>query len=163
MLAACESVPSRAVVLAAPTPERSTATAAVAGPAANDNLNAVAWMQTSVEFRLLAGQAWRSALMQLDRAIKTPGWDALSTQDRNHPSLGLPLAVIVDVDETVLDNSPYQARLIRDGRAYDESTWSQWEHLWKMSASLDLKKCTITIHTNKDGLMYHEFSNIQPL
>jgi len=44
-----------------------------------------------------------------------------------------------------------------------ESTWSQWEHLWKMSASLDLKKCTITIHTNKDGLMYHEFSNVQPL
>jgi len=44
-----------------------------------------------------------------------------------------------------------------------ESTWSQWDHLWKMSASLDLKKCTITINTNKDGLMIHEFSNIQSL
>ena len=32
------------------------------------------------------------------------------------PATGLPPAVIVDVDETVLDNSPYQARLVRDGK-----------------------------------------------
>jgi acid phosphatase len=30
------------------------------------------------------------------------------------------------VDETVLDNSPYQARLLRDGLEYDEVTWAQW-------------------------------------
>ena len=36
------------------------------------------------------------------------------------------MAVIVDIDETVLDNSPYQARLIRDGAAYDEVTWGDW-------------------------------------
>ena len=44
-----------------------------------------------------------------------------------------------------------------------ETPWSQWDHLWKMSGSLDMKKCTITINTNKNGLMIHEFSNIQPL
>lgn len=99
---------------------------AAAGPAANDNLNAVAWVQTSVEFRLLAGQVWRSALVQLDRAIKTPGWDALTAEDRNSPLQGKPLAVIVDIDETMLDNSPYQARLVRDGKSYNEVTWSDW-------------------------------------
>jgi hypothetical protein len=41
-----------------------------------------------------------------------------------------------------------------------EFTWDQWEHLWKMSGSLDLKKCTITIDTNLEGLMAHQFSNI---
>lgn len=45
----------------------------------------------------------------------------------------------------------------------EEFAWSQWDHLWKMKGSLDLTKCTITINTNKDGLMVHEFSNIQPL
>ena len=45
----------------------------------------------------------------------------------------------------------------------EEFPWSQWEHLWKMSGSLDLKTCTITVNTNKEGLMVHEFSNIAPL
>jgi hypothetical protein len=44
-----------------------------------------------------------------------------------------------------------------------EFTWDQWEHLWKMSGSLDMKKCTITINTNLEGLMAHQFSNIVPL
>lgn len=129
LLAACDTLPTRtvstpqpAVVEQAPSTE-----AEPAGPAANDNLNAVAWFQTSVEFRLVAGQTWRSALFQLDRAIKTPAWDALSREDRPVPlGVGLPLAVIVDIDETVLDNSPYQARLVRDGKSYDEFTWSKW-------------------------------------
>lgn len=99
---------------------------AAAGPAANDNLNAVAWMQASVEYRLLAGQTFRSGLHQLDRALKTPDWDALVPEERANAAEGLPPAVIVDIDEAVLDNSPYQARLVRDGRHYDEFTWDAW-------------------------------------
>ena len=127
-LAACETLPGRASAAPAPAPatEVEPAAAVLAGPAGNDNLNAVAWMQTSVEFRLIAGQTWRGALAQLDRAIKTPSWDALTKEDRATPATGLPLAIIVDVDETVLDNSPYQARLLRDGKFYDEFTWSEW-------------------------------------
>lgn len=45
----------------------------------------------------------------------------------------------------------------------EEFSWSQWDHLWKMKATLDLTTCTITINTNKEGLMVHEFSNVQPL
>ncbi len=44
-----------------------------------------------------------------------------------------------------------------------EFPWSQWDHLWKMSGSLDLKKCTITIDTNLENMMVHQFSNIVPL
>lgn len=123
-LAACETLPTR--TQATPAPVAETPVAVPIGPVANDNLNAVAWMQTSVEFRLIAGQAWRGALVQLDRAIKTPNWDALTKEDRTTPFAGLPPAVIVDVDETVLDNTPYQARLLRDGKSFDEFTWSQW-------------------------------------
>jgi 5'-nucleotidase (lipoprotein e(P4) family) len=124
LLSSCDTLPTRAHA----TPESGTGST-IAGQAAktpNDNLNAVAWMQTSVEFRLIAGQTWRGALVQLDRAIKTPGWDALTKEDRANPAKGLPPAIIVDVDETMLDNSPYQARLIRDGQSYNEATWAEW-------------------------------------
>jgi acid phosphatase len=100
--------------------------AAAAGAVANDNLNAVAWMQASVEYRLLAGQTWRAALNQLDRAIKTPTWDALPREERSGTLDGLGLAVIVDIDETVLDNTPFQARLVRDDSDFDEAAWARW-------------------------------------
>ena len=122
-LAACDTLPQRA----SSEPGPGTAPAGtLAGPPANDDLNAVAWMQTSVEFRLIAGQTWRSALVQLDRAIKAPAWDALTKEDRAKPATGLPPAIIVDVDETVLDNTPYQARLVRDGKSFDEATFGAW-------------------------------------
>lgn len=127
LLAGCDTVPTRAVATPAPSAPAEAATpAAPTGPAANDNLNAVVWMQTSVEFRLLAGQAFRGALMQLDRALKSPGWDALPKEDRANIAAGLPPAVIVDVDETVLDNTPYQARLVRDDKGFDDFTWNAW-------------------------------------
>lgn len=44
-----------------------------------------------------------------------------------------------------------------------EFAWSQWDHLWKMKGDLDSKKATITIDTNKDNLMIHEFSNVTNL
>lgn len=123
-LAACQTAPTpRPAAEPAPVP---APVAAPAGPAANDNLNAVAWIQAAEEYRLLAGQTFRSALVQLDRAIKTPGWDALVPSERANPADGLPPAVIVDIDETVLDNSPYQARLVRDGGSYNEVTWDAW-------------------------------------
>ena len=122
-LAACDTMPQRSG--SSPTGGVVTGTAQ-AGPAPNDNLNAIAWMQTSVEFRLIAGQTWRGALVQLDKAIKTPSWDALTKEDRLTPAAGLPKAVIVDIDETMLDNTPYGARLVRDGRSHDEAAFSQW-------------------------------------
>ena len=131
-LAGCQLMSTRTVVETTgdgtlPSPAETAPRAAVApGPAANDNLNAVAWVQTALEYRLIAGQTWRAALTQLDRALATPDWDALVPDERANPATGLPPAVIVDIDETVLDNSPYQARLVRDGLAYDEVTWDAW-------------------------------------
>ena len=34
--------------------------------------------------------------------------------------------MVLDIDETVLDNSPYQARLVRDGLEYSDPTWDAW-------------------------------------
>ena len=133
LLAGCETLPTHVVAtpaaLPAIAPVRSDEVippAAPAGPVANDNLNAVAWMQTAVEFRLITGQTFRAALAQLDRALKTPGWDALPREDRANVAAGLPPAIIVDVDETVLDNTPYQARNVRDDKGFDDASWNDW-------------------------------------
>ncbi len=123
LLVACQPLPTHPVA-AAPAAAPVAAPAPVAGP--NDGLNAALWMQASVEYRLVAGQTWRSALTQLDRAIKTPTWDALTTEDRDTPAVGLPPAVIVDVDDTVLDTSTYEARLVKGDLNHDESLWQQW-------------------------------------
>ncbi len=97
-----------------------------AGPAADDNLNAVAWSQTAIEHDLIYLQTYRDAESRLLAALHDPGWDALPKNDRMAPSRGLKPAVVLDVDETVLDNSPYQARLIRSGGEYNEADWAAW-------------------------------------
>ena len=93
---------------------------------ADDNLNAVAWVQTAVEYDAITLQTYRSATDLLDRALKDPSWNALVPEERGSKSTPLPPAVVVDVDETVLDNSPYQARLVLEGAEYSEVTWDAW-------------------------------------
>ena len=93
---------------------------------AEDNLNAVAWSQTAIEHDLIYLQAYRDAQSRLLAALNDPHWDALAADDRMAPSLGLTPAVVLDVDETVLDNSAYQARVIRSGGEFNEADWRAW-------------------------------------
>ena len=118
LLAGCSTLP----------PAAAPASMAVApvGIHANDNLNAVAWSQTAIEHDLIYLQAYRDAQSRLLAALKNPSWDALAANDRLAPSAGLKPAVVLDVDETVLDNSPYQARVIRSGGEFNESDWETW-------------------------------------
>jgi len=109
----------------APAPAASPAAAQPAS-AANDNLNAVLWMQASAEYPAATTTVYRAAADKLDVALKEKNWDALVTSERGNAATGLPAAVIMDVDETVLDNSPYQARLVKQGTEYDEVTWDAW-------------------------------------
>lgn len=124
LCAACASPAARVAI--APNMSAQTVPPTPAEPAANDNLNAVAWTQTAVERDLIYRQAFRTAQEHLARALKDPRWEALPQGERKTPVKGLKNAVIVDVDETVLDNSPYQARLVRDGASFDEFTWAEW-------------------------------------
>lgn len=121
-LAACSSTAPLSRVSPAP------ADALVApANAPNDNLNAVLWVQRSQEYRASALQTWKLAAAQLDAALADGNWTALLPEEGGkHQSAKLKPAVVVDVDETVLDNSPYQARLVRDGSSYNDATWEAW-------------------------------------
>lgn len=119
LLGACASAPQKRSV--APNAEP-----ALLQNRADDNLNTVAWTQTAVEHDLILREIYRVAQEKLAPALADRSWDALPHGERDTNPKNLPPAVILDVDETVLDNAPYQARLIRSGGEFDEFSWSQW-------------------------------------
>ena len=132
-LAACKpasfTAPQGAVEKAEAAPAAAQAKpAADAATLADDNLNAVLWVQASAEYRAAAETVYRAAADTLDLALKERHWDALVPTERDNAgnTAHLKPAVIMDVDETVLDNSPYQARLIRDQAQYSDPTWDLW-------------------------------------
>jgi len=126
LIAGCAHAPEKSATAPAPPPP-ATLPPAPSGPAPNDNLNAVAWTQTAIEHDLIYREVYRVAGEKLRAALRDPTWDALPKRDRKQPlPAKLKPAVIVDIDETVLDNSPYQARLVANGKEYDEFTWSEW-------------------------------------
>lgn len=88
-----------------------------------EGLNATLWTQQSAEYRASAAQVYRAASRMLAQGLADPDWTAVT--ERTSDPRGLPPAVILDVDETVLDNSPYQAHLIVEGTEYPRG-WDEW-------------------------------------
>ncbi|WP_114394852.1 5'-nucleotidase, lipoprotein e(P4) family [Oleisolibacter albus] len=95
-----------------------------AAPANDPRLNATLFMQVSEEMQRLSRQSFALAALRLPAALDEPGSAALEQADGG---AGKPPAVIFDVDETVLDNSPAQARAILAGeRAFNLDSWDKW-------------------------------------
>jgi 5'-nucleotidase (lipoprotein e(P4) family) len=112
-LAACNTTPTR------PPEADSPATA-------HDNLNAVLWMQTAAEYEATVRGVYAAARMQLDRALADPNWSALPAGERSDGFESRLPAIIVDADETMIDNSPFQARGVRDGSGFASERWLAW-------------------------------------
>lgn len=120
-LAGCRSLPADGAPAAPGAPQ-------AASVPADDNLNAVLWMQRSIEYRALSETVFRAATERLDAALADTSWDALVAAERTAAgdASSLPPAVILDIDETVLDNSAYQARLVADGKEFTDPAWDAW-------------------------------------
>ncbi|HSK11017.1 MAG TPA: HAD family acid phosphatase [Vicinamibacterales bacterium] len=101
-------------VLPASTPDCQPATALV---------NATLWLQSSAEYRAATRQAYTAARQAIDLALADPAWVGAIEETGGGPQVP---AVILDVDETVLDNSPFEARMIRRGVAFDQASWNEW-------------------------------------
>ena len=85
------------------------------------NIMSVLYQQTAAERLAGSLQTFRLAKQALDNALADSSWSALPGQDVQ----GKRPAIIVDVDETVLDNTAYEARMILDGTKYPEG-WVNW-------------------------------------
>jgi acid phosphatase len=96
-----------------------------AAPAAKVPLpDSVVWFRTSVEYRAVTTQSYRLATLMLDRALADRTWTAALEQTGDYGAK--PTAVILDVDETVLDNSESEERNVREGASYNEARWADW-------------------------------------
>ena len=90
-----------------------------------DLLQATLWMQRAAEYRVISTQVYRLATEKL--ATPEAGSAAPEQQGVAPEVLArLPTAVVLDLDETVLDNTVYQARLLRDRANYDARSWGEW-------------------------------------
>lgn len=92
----------------------------------NSTTQATLWVQNAAEYDALAYQAYASAAQLLPLTLEDSFWTASPNQERADNFTGLPPAVIMDIDETVLDNSPFQARMIKQGKAYNIEDWNAW-------------------------------------
>jgi 5'-nucleotidase (lipoprotein e(P4) family) len=88
-------------------------------------LDSTVWAGTAVEHDALTMQAHSQARSLLERALRDRNWTAAIEQEGRR-FRSLPPAVILDVDETILDNSPFQARQLRDGGQNDGKKWEAW-------------------------------------
>lgn len=150
LLAACASNP---VQHAAPV-------AAPATPAGHDNLNATVWMQTAAEYEATVRGIYAAAKRSLDAALADPSWQALPHGESQSGFETKPPAIIVDADETMIDNSAYQARNIVKGRVYTADSWREWvnaQAALAMPGAVDFanyassKGVTIFFVTNRDA------------
>ncbi len=87
------------------------------------SLLAVLFKRTSAEYKANTFQAYASAQRNIDKALADKSWTALLNQKNGYQSL--PPAVILDIDETVLDNSEHQVRSIKNGTNYPVG-WKEW-------------------------------------
>ena len=67
--------------------------------------------QRAAEYRALCLQGYNIARMRIDN------FSALTAK---------PKAIITDIDETILDNSPYAVHQAYSGKEYDSPSWYEW-------------------------------------
>jgi 5'-nucleotidase (lipoprotein e(P4) family) len=91
---------------------------------AHENLNATLWMQSAAEYHVDTLGKYRQAKATLDRAIHDRRWTAAIEQSGD--ASRMPLAVIMDLDETVLDNSLFQGELTKRRTVFNLDLWNAW-------------------------------------
>jgi 5'-nucleotidase (lipoprotein e(P4) family) len=90
-----------------------------AAPVNQYQLQSLLWYQTSGEQNALYYQGYKLAHLVFDKKLSE--WKKLPKARKKEKT-----CVIVDVDETVLNNSPFQGTLIHKDLDYSDSLWTVW-------------------------------------
>ena len=99
---------------------------------AHEDLDATLWVKGASEYRAITQQTFLAAASQLAAAIRDKNWSAVvvdgvpAEREFANRRRAFPVCVIVDVDETILDNSDYQRELISSGRQFSPTSWVQF-------------------------------------
>lgn len=82
-------------------------------------LFAALYQQRAAEYYALCFQAYNIARLRVDE------WQQHLKQESK------PAAIVTDIDETVLDNSPYAAHRGLQGKDYEQNSWEVWTKMAK--------------------------------
>lgn len=124
LLTSCISVSNPPAATPAPAPQPVAVVEPAPCVAGNSILAATLWVQSSAEYRASALQTYATARRMLDAALADPKWTAEPQQTEGFATK--PPAVILDLDETAIDNSAFEARVIRKGTTFDNKLWEEW-------------------------------------
>ncbi len=123
-------------------------------------LAATLWYQSSAEMRALAYQNFKLAKLKLQ-------------ENSQKASCEKPMAIITDLDETVIDNSPFSARMIKHNINDIGILWSEWvkeEKATAMPGALEFLNYADSLGINimyisnrADSLKHHTMSNLKKL
>ncbi len=70
------------------------------------------WQQRAAEYKALCYQAYNVARLRIDEAIQKKGSKTL--------------AIVTDIDETILDNSPNAVSQSLAGKGFEQQAWHEW-------------------------------------
>lgn len=79
-------------------------------------INATLWVQNAAEYRACCYQSFNYAKLALDNNLKTAKKDK-------------PSAIVLDIDETVMDNSYFEAYLVQNDSSYSNTSWKAWSDM----------------------------------
>lgn len=96
----------------------------------NPSLYSTLWALTAVEYDASTSTVYKSAMKQLDAANANTTWTAAleQKQDLSDTTISTRLipAVVLDIDETVLSNAPFFARLMSEDEQIDRGSFDNW-------------------------------------
>lgn len=72
------------------------------------------WVNNAAEYHALCYQAYNAVKVQVDNAVK------------NRKKKDKPIAIVLDVDETILSNSPHWSSYVGTGKTYNRQSWVDW-------------------------------------
>ena len=77
-----------------------------------ENTMGTLWYQNAAEVDALYQQGYNVATNKLKELLKQP-------TDK-------PYSIVLDIDETVLSNIPFQVKMVKDGTAFNPKLWDEW-------------------------------------
>ena len=77
-----------------------------------ENTMGTLWYQNAAEVDALYQQGYNVATNKLKEILKQP--------------TNKPYSIVLDIDETVLSNIPFQVKMIKDGTAFNPKLWDEW-------------------------------------
>ncbi len=101
--------------------------------------NDVRWVTNSSEYKILCEQLYKNA------------WDNLAATLKEADTQ---TAIIMDLDETVLDNSKYQIGLVEKNESYNPESWSIWVNLQEAELVPGAKEFIDRVRTTNTRIIF---------